>query len=218
MIDIQAVTESIAFKTQFKVCVFSGLVGVEVISIDDDDTSMYIHSGWTSEEMASNGSTSLVTVLQEHFAFALGPETRAPGAFRVGSGGVVIKLPRKLSPAVMQTPLMGPQTVYLNVNESMAGAYRFVMMTLKEDDGVMQTIADYMPSKLADFKQIPGLVDITVFSTGPTAGTVMAGYSTREALEAASALIQPIFAGLRDCFAEPPTLFGTEVVWSATAQ
>lgn len=163
---------------------FVGFLGVESLSVDD--STMMTHSRWVSEEACTGGAAALGSVLKGHLSeFIAGP----PDA-----------------------PWVGPNAVNLDVGAGTPGAYRVVIMELKT--GAFGTVAEYVPSKLADFQKIDGLINVTVFSAGATSGVVCAAYTSMAALEAATPIIGPLLAGMGPHFAKPPTPFGTVVEFS----
>ena len=164
---------------------FDGFVGVECFQVDD--TTLMAHSRWESQEATDAGAAALGKVLKGH----LGPFLAGP--------------PDK--------PWVGPQSMILDCGTSgTPAAYRVVIMKLQ--DNKEGDILRFASSKLPEFKAIDGLINVTSFMAEENQAVVLAGYTSKDKLDAATPKIGAIMKEMGQFMAGPPTSFLTEVRWS----
>ena len=91
-------------------------------------------------------------------------------------------------------------------------AYRVVIMKLQ--DNKEGDILRFASSKLPEFKAIDGLINVTSFMAEDNQAVVLAGYTSKDKLDAATPKIGAIMKEMGQFMAGPPTSFLTEVRWS----
>jgi len=85
---------------------------------------------------------------------------------------------------------------------------------MKLQDNKEGDILRFASSKLPEFKAIDGLINVTSFMAEDNQAVVLAGYTSKDKLDAATPKIGAIMKEMGQFMAGPPTSFLTEVRWS----